>query len=95
VDDNGNGRITLALLSQKLDLMADKLDRIIEDQCKQGDLIHTMELRAVATDAKIEAVKKTADEAKNTADRANNIATWWNGANSILAVIAGYLGVRP
>ena len=41
-----------------------------------------------------ECLQKGVDQAKEAAAAANTRASWWNGVNTTLAVIAGIFGVR-
>lgn len=81
-DDNGNGRVTMAVLATKLDQVLAELKEIKQCQQADHDRIGKLESRAEANREGLGALREKVD-GMDSRDR------WWNGGNSIAALIAG------
>lgn len=94
--DTDNGRVTLALLAQKLDQLAEKLNQIdIRTSHLMDD--HEGRLRAVErcmprTDAQMEAFGRELARHDEELEQVKKVSNFWNGANSFAAAFAAYLG---
>lgn len=86
-----NGRITLAVLANKLDNMADQLDKIEQIVQKDHDCLTGIVKRNENADKKLETHDRDIEEIKR-------ISNTWNGINSALAIagstVAAWLGLR-
>lgn len=81
-DDNGNGRVTMALLGAKLDQVLAELKEIKQCQRDDHDRLGKVESRAETNREALDALREKV-EGIDTRDR------WWNGGNSVAALIAG------
>ena len=75
--DNGNGRVTLALLSQKL-------DRVIED-------LKDIKAELRSQDQCIDDIEKAQGKADVRMDNMENRVNSWSLANSVGVLVAGIL----
>jgi len=79
-DDNGNGRITLAVLGAKLDRL---IDDVAEIRHGQDGLIKQCA-------AHEERITDNTDEI----DRLRNVSTGWSAINSLGAIVAVVFGLK-
>ena len=91
-DDNGNGKVTLALLGQKVDHLSTQIDRLVNrfdshlDETKARDTAVAL-LNQRAKD-ECEDIDELRDELKALQKRSYAL----DGVNAALAVLAGILG---
>ena len=106
---NGSTRVTTAEFYKALLAQNDRMDtmerRLLESiggvktdvSVLSKSVYHIAEtLKQEISDRKLEdtCLQAGVDEAVKKADEAKTTAAWWNGVNSVLVVIAGYLGIR-
>lgn len=77
-----------------------ELERLLkqwhDDDCKAHDelvrRVSTIENGAAVRETRLAAVESETKEHDASIDRLNTTVTWWNGGNSIAAIIAGIIG---
>lgn len=94
IDMTENGRVTLAVLGQKLDMVIGKLDDLESCYRQDHDKLSRLEMladegRRIAIDAR--AAHTRLDEKVNTIDTRDKV---WGGINSLALVIGSLLGMK-
>lgn len=82
-DDNGNGRVTMAVISTKLDAVISRLDQMNDLPAR----VAVIEKEQCISAEEIDKLRGEHDRLK-TEQRA------WGAVNTLAAVVAGILGVR-
>lgn len=83
-DSNGNGRVTLALIGQKLDDMADDIKDIKAGFTRHDDRIGSLERGQETRKTQIDNIRENVNELKSKSER-------WSVLNSIGALVAALL----
>lgn len=98
-NDNGNGRMTLALLGQKVDRLSDDVREFIRKTEERRDIVDKL-LRELERTQAVEkerlniskeeekCLRIDIDSANKKIDDIQTKTNWWNGANSALALVA-------
>ncbi len=98
---NDNGKVTLALVGQKLDALTGAVHELATEQRRTAEAVHRLEVWQGQVNEQIRAcqledtcLQVGVDQAKEKAERAATVANWWNGMNTALALLAGIFGLR-
>jgi hypothetical protein len=90
--DNGNGKVTMAVLGVKLDNIAAMVEKVVECQGKDHDRLGVVEARCDRLDQRQEQHHRDqSDWAKDVGGRIDRIDTrekWWSGLNSLATAVA-------
>lgn len=78
--DNGNGKVTMAVIGTKLDRVIEDLREIKEGQARLKETVA----------AHTEQIADNTDEI----DRLRNVSTGWSVINSLAVGVAAWLGLR-
>lgn len=94
--DTENGRVTIAILAQKIDNLSEKLGQI---DARTGKLVEDHERRirdlercSTKTDSQLEDHHRILLDHEEDIDDVKKVSNFWNGANSLMVAFATYLG---
>lgn len=83
--DNGNGKVTMVLLGYKIDQLTAAVSELRKDiKCLDASGQHSA--------TRLERHDEQLADHDREIERLRGQSTFWNGANSILAVLAGIVG---
>ena len=100
--DTENGRVTMALLGAKLDMIADKLDNLCSTQDMLEDILHqhdvTLERLGGHVTAEVLTAARDRQRLDGRIDRTEDRVKGWQagqgGLSIVLAAIAAWFGTR-
>lgn len=94
--DTENGRVTIAILAQKIDSLSEKLSiidtrtgKLVEDH--EGR-IRDLERCSTKVDAKLEDQHRLLLDHEDELEEVKKVSNFWNGANTLFVAFATYLG---
>lgn len=85
-NDNGNGKVTLALIGQQQAEILRRVCRIEDKQDAMVDTVNELKRTDAARSEQVKAVREDVDELKKTRNT-------WDLVNSIGVILAGVLGM--
>ena len=84
--DNGNGRITMAIIGEKLDAILRRLDKI-DDRCERHETrMSCLEIGQTRRETQIVNLKEDVDGLQKKSDA-------WNFGNTVASMVAGLIAV--
>jgi hypothetical protein len=86
-NDNGNGRVTVAILGQKIDYMSQQVGDLLVKLDKHCDESNVRDNRLTKLETQTEVNSKEIATLRTKSD-------FWNSLNSLGAILAGVLGVN-
>jgi hypothetical protein len=89
--DNGNGRVTLAIIGTKLDEVIRRLDKIDANQCKNDDEIGLLREGAVKRDTLIATLRQDVDQNCEDVEALKGSDRKWGIANGLFASVIALL----
>jgi len=95
--DSDNGKVTMALLGQKLDILTTAVERIDETQDEFLDFIRNnkenISLNKQCVDQNAKHLEELAASTNKSIEALNNRVNAWNSGNTIFAGIATILAI--
>jgi uncharacterized protein (DUF3084 family) len=91
--DNGNGKVTLALLSQDMRNANAKLDQLLEELKAQRARMEELDRWRARAEVQLANTQHEVQCQKEDLEQVKKTSNWWNGANSLGALIAAILGI--
>lgn len=89
--DNGNGRVTLAVIGTKLDEVLRRLDKIDDNQCKHDEAIGLLKEGAVKLNTQIASLREDVDQNCEDVEALKASDRKWGITNGVLAAVMSLL----